>query len=91
MRTIKQLSAWLACLLVFGCVFRSSIDQSLSEGRFPRQPAAEGTPEVTFGFDDSFRLHFGQRGVDIVNGAIPRDLDERLRLIQQQHRLQYAR
>jgi hypothetical protein len=80
MKTMKRNLLFLACLFVAGfSLYATSFIWKL-ESPLPDAPlvrsAASAPRQLTHGFDDSFREHFGQRGIDIVESAFIRGITE---------------
>ncbi len=86
----------LACLLVVGYGIYATIRVRQLEARLARQELARATtsatPGVTYALTESFRQHFGERGVAIVEAAFIRgvtDPEEILRDLRRDYGIRY--
>ena len=92
MKTTKRLVLTVALLVLAGYSVFTTMRVRQLEARLSRVELAQRTSApLSYAFDDSFRQHFGQQGVDAVDRAMRRgntDLDQVLRDVSLELKLQ---
>ena len=72
MKITKKLLLSIGCVLAVGYGVYTTARIRQLDARLRRPQAVQPAPSRTYAFDDSFKQHFGQRGVTIVEGVLSR-------------------